>query len=196
MGALWKTWSAHPHGPLSSPAVEPVLLWSPHFGSTVIAFLDSYPHTWPLAPKQAMPGASSHMGNQNQPFYQYPRPCAEQGHQFRPSPPSWRGDQVPGFFSGQWVISIFKRQHNMEVFWSLCRFAHQCIRGQLCKPIAVEEAFVRPQGPPGFVFGELRGECFLYPGQGTCTWTRKVCSKGHLCTSTDNSLATSLAVQP
>lgn len=59
--------------------------------------------------------------------------------------------------------------------------------------MGVVEAFVRPRGPPGFVFGELRGACFLHPGQGTCTWTRKVCSNGHLCLYFNRELAGSLS---
>lgn len=84
-GALLKTRSVPPPGPLSSLAGEPVLLRSPQFGSKVTAFLDLPLHAWPGTPKQSiLPGqegllASAAWETRTSPPTNIPDPVPSQG---------------------------------------------------------------------------------------------------------------------
>lgn len=87
-----------------------------------------------------------HMGNQNRPPADIPDPCAESAHlSDPPSPLSGIVGQVFGVFSAQWLSQSLRQTLNVEDSWSPCRFIHQSLRDQLCKPKRVREAFGRPQ---------------------------------------------------
>ena len=79
----------------------------------------------PEANHHARPRRASslgHMGNQNQPSYRSPRPCAEPGDHFRPSPHPWGVGQSLVSFLGDGLSPPSRHSTKHGGFWSLADF--------------------------------------------------------------------------